>query len=124
MRKMSGFTLIELVLFIIILSILAKTILLALYIGTTKAPATHQNIIARQAAIKCMEWFVGQRRLNGYTSLTCPDTITPSFCTVPNGFTINVNTSCTTINTDANYKTITVTVSGLGDATLSTLIAA
>ena len=122
--KQQGFTLIELVMFIVITSILASTILLALTTATQKIPTVHQNTVASQIAKQCMEWFMGQESLNGFSSLTCPNTSTPSFCTAPTGYSISTSVSCTTINTDTNYKTITVTVSGLGDASFSTLIAA
>jgi len=123
-NKQQGFTLIELVMFIVVTSLLATTILLALITATRDIPTIHQEIVATQTAKQCMEWFIGQQRLNGFTSLTCPSTTTPSFCTTPTGYTLSVNVSCTTINSDTNYKTITVTVSGLGDASFSTLIAA
>ncbi len=123
-NKQNGFTLIELVVFIVVTSLLATTILLALITTTQKIPTIHQEIIATQTAKRCMEWFIGQQSLNGYSSLTCPNTTTPTFCTVPSGYSISTSISCTTLNGDANYKTITVTVSGLGDASFSTLIAA
>src|SRR5436190_871857 len=110
--KEAGFTLIELVMFIIISSLLAGTILTALTIVTRKTPTVHQQVIATQIAKQCMEWYVGQRKLNGYSSLTCPNTTPPSFCTTQTGYTVSVNVVCTTISSDANYKTITVTVSG------------
>jgi len=122
--KQQGFTLIELVLFIIVSSLLATTILVALVTATQKIPTIHQDVVATQTAKRCMEWFLGQNTLQGYSNLTCPNTTTPSFCTTPSGYSISTNISCTTINSDTNYKTISVTVSGLGDASFSTLIAA
>lgn len=123
MKKCQGFTLIELILFIIITSLLASTILLVMNTVLQKVPAMQNQIIAEQTAQKCMGWFVGQRKLVGYSTLTCPNTTTPSFCTAPSGYTISTNVSCTTLSGDTNYKSITVTISGLGDAVLTTLIA-
>lgn len=123
MKKMDGFTLIELIIFIIITALLSSTILLALSIGTQKMPAIHQQIIATQLAQKCMEWFIGQNSLNGYASLTCPNTSTPAFCTAPSGFTVSTNITCTTIAGEAGFKTISVSIGGLGNATLTTVIA-
>lgn len=122
MKKISGFTLIELVMFIIITGLLASTILMALSLGTQSMPTIHQQTVATQTVQKCMEWFIGQRHINGYASLVCPNTTTPAFCTVPSGFSVSTNVACTTISSDASYKTITVSVSGPGSAALTTLI--
>lgn len=122
MRKIQGFTLVELVMFIVITGLLATTILMALSLGTQRMPTIHQQTLSTQTAQKCMEWLIGQRSLNGYDSLTCPNTTTPSFCTAPTGFSISTNITCTTISGDASYKTITVAVSGAGSAALTTLI--
>jgi len=123
MRKENGFTLIELVIFIVVTSILASTLMLALVTALKSSPNVNKLMIATFTAEECMEWFIGQRRLNGFSSLTCPNTTVPSFCTAPSGYTLAVNISCTTINGDSNYKTITTTVSGSGNATLTLLIA-
>jgi len=122
MKKAQGYTLIELVIFIIITSLLVSAVLLSISISSLKTPTTHTKVIATQTAQECMEWLLGQRRINGFNNLACPNTTTPSFCSVPTGYNISTNISCTTIAGDSNYKTITVTVSGLGDATLTTLI--
>ncbi len=118
----SGFTLIELIVFIVVTSILASTILLTMLTATQNTPAMHHQMIATETAEQCMEWFIGQRRMNGYSSLSCPSTPSPTLCSAPTGYTISTNISCTTISGDANYKTITVTVSGLGNALLTQLI--
>jgi prepilin-type N-terminal cleavage/methylation domain-containing protein len=118
-----GFTLIELILFIVVSSILASTILLALSAALHSTPVMHNQVIANQLADQCMEWYIGQRRTQGYSALSCPSTPSPSLCGTASGFTVNSSIACTTINSDSNYKTITVTVSGAGSATLNLLIA-
>lgn len=122
MKKQKGFTLIELVMFIVITSILASAILLSFVTAMSKTPHILQNTIAMQTAKQCMEWFIGQRRVNGYSSIACNSTV-PTFCTTPTGYTLTSSCSTTTIGGDSNYETITVTVSGLGDAVLDLLIA-
>lgn len=122
-NNQQGFTLIEVILFIIITGLLASTLLLSFYTSLQKMPALHQNMIATQTARRCMDWIIGQRRMNGFSTITCPSTTTPTFCTAPSGYTISTNITCTTINSDTNYKTITITISGAGDAKLSTLLA-
>jgi hypothetical protein len=69
-----------------------------------------------------MEWFIDQRRLQGFAALTCPSAPAPSACAAPSGFTVTNAISCTTWNSDSNYKTITVSVSGLASASLSAQI--
>lgn len=120
--KAAGFTLIEVLVFIVVSSLLMTTILLSATTALNSIPAVQNQFVAIQTARQCMEWFLEQRRLNGYTALTCPSTPSASACSAPSGFTVNNTVSCTTWNTDSNYKTITVTVSGLGNASLSAQI--
>lgn len=123
MKKQQGFTLIEIVVFITVTGTMISALFIAYSTGLLKTPALLRNIIARQTAQQCMEWFIGQRRLKDYSTISCPSATVPSFCTNPSGYSLAVNISCTTINGDANYKTITVTVSGNGHAQLTSQIA-
>lgn len=124
MRKIIGFTLIELIIFIVVTAVLATTILVALNNALIKSPLDRQNIIALETAQQCMEWYLGQRRINGFASITCSASPpTPTLCTAPTGYSFNNSISCITLNSDTNYKLITITVSGNGDATLNSLIA-
>lgn len=123
MARQEGFTLIEILLLIIVLGLLGSTMVLTLRNTMQQTPKVFNNLIALQTAKQCMEWFTGQRQLNGFTSITCPSTTVPSFCSAPSGYSLSVSITCTTINSDSNYKTLTVTVSGNGNATLSTLFA-
>jgi len=122
MKNELGFSLIELVLFIIIMA-LVVTAVAVIGLPFLSAPKVHQDIFAKEAAARCMEWYLGQNYINGYSSITCPNTTVPSFCTSPTGYTLSVDITCTTYNSDTNYKTIVVTVTGLGDASLSYMIA-
>ncbi len=121
-RMADGFTLIELVTFIVIISILASAILLSFMTAMNKTPLVLQNTIASQTAKQCAEWFLGQRRLNGYTSFTCNSTV-PAFCIAPAGYTLTSSCSTTTISGDSNYEMIAITVSGPGSAGLNLLLA-
>jgi Tfp pilus assembly protein PilE len=126
MKKYDGFTLIELIMFILITSILASAILLS-YIGALgKSPTLLQNTIASQTAKQCAGWYLGQRRLNGYSGVSgtnCTATLAiPAFCTIPSGYTLTGTCSQTTIGSDTNYETITLSVSGPGSAALTLLL--
>lgn len=121
MKNIYGFTFLELIIFIIILSLAISTLFLVFTTAVQRVPLIYQQNIASQLAQQCMEWFIGQRRMSGYSTLVCPST--PTFCPTVAGYTVSTAITCTTLNSDSNYKTITVTVSGLGDTVLSTLIA-
>lgn len=117
-----GFTLIELLAFIVVSSLLMSVMFLGARTTLLNTPTVHNQWVAMQTARQCMEWFLDQRRLNGYTTFSCPSTPSASACSAPAGFSVDNSVSCTTWNSDANYKTIIVTVSGLANATLSTQI--
>jgi hypothetical protein len=112
---------------IIVTSLLATTILLGLNnTNLNNLPLLLNNSLNEQAAKQCIEYLIGQRRLRGYTTNACPSTATPGLCASPTGGTLTVNIACTTINGDANYKTITVSGSETAPTTtssFSTLIA-
>ncbi len=117
--RQRGFTLIELLVFIIISGLLMSVMLLGANTALRNIPSDQKQMVAIQTARRCMEWFVEQARLKGYGQLTCPSTPTISACTVPTGYSITNTISCTTWNSDTNYKTITVSVTGLAPATFS-----
>lgn len=121
-KKSAGFMLIEVIVFIIVTSLVMSTLLLSATTALKNAPSAHQQLVALQTAKECMEWFIDQRRLLGYSTLTCPSTPAPSACAAPSGFSVSTSIACTTWNSDTYYKTITVSVSGLASATLSAQI--
>jgi hypothetical protein len=89
-----------------------------------KIPNNHMAYIALQAARGCLDGMLAEKAMFGISFLTCPSTTVPGNCVAPAGYTVGVNVACTTVNSDVTYKTITVTVTGLGNATLTSLIAA
>jgi type II secretory pathway pseudopilin PulG len=122
MRRHSGFTLIEILVFIIVSSLVMTTLLLSGVSSLRQAPGIHQREIALQTARRCMEWFLQQRRLNGYNALSCPSTPSASACTAPSGYAVSTSISCTAWNSDSGYKIITVSVSGLASTSLTAQI--
>lgn len=120
--RQSGFTLIELLVFIIVSGLLMTVVLLGANTALRNSPSVHNQWVAMQVANECMEWFLDQRRLNGYSTLTCPSTPTAAACVAPTGFSVINTVSCTTWNSDTSYKTISVTVSGLANASIATQI--
>ena len=122
MRRLQGFSYIEILVFIIVTSILMTVLMLASTTALRSAPSVQNQWVALETARGCMEWFLDQRRLNGYTALSCPSTPSTSACSVPSGFSVSANVTCTTWGGDPNYKTITVSVSGLSSTSLSSMI--
>lgn len=118
-HKHKGFTLIEVLAFIIVSGLLMSVLLLGSVSALRSSPSVHYQWVAMQIGRQCMEWFLEQRRLNGYSTFSCPSSPTASACAAPSGFSINTSISCTTWNSDTHYKTITVTISGLASASLS-----
>lgn len=118
-RRHGGFTLIEVLVFIVVTSLVMSTILLSANTALRNTPMTHQQWVAVQTAQQCMEWFVNQRRMNGYSALTCPSTPSPSACAAPSGLSVSTAITCSTWNSDSNYKTITVSVGGAASLSLS-----
>ena len=121
-KKSSGLSLIELVIFIVISGFLLSAIFLYSRVILPNKASIEQQLTAYMTAQKCLEWFLGQRYLNGYSSLTCPSTPTGKLCTAPSGYSVATTISCVTISGDANYKRITVNVTGPWRATYTTLI--
>ena len=117
-----GFSLIELVIFIVVCGILLSSMFLYSRIIVPNKASVQQQIVAYLTAQQCLEWFIGQRYINGYASLICPSNPIGTLCSAPSGYSVATSITCTTINGDANYKTITVSVSGIWNATYSTLI--
>lgn len=122
LRKIHGFTLLELLVFIVVIGILMNTLLLNAITGLRASASIRRQWVAVEAARGCMEWFLGQRRYVGFASLACPSTPSTASCNMPSGYTATANITCTTWNSDTTYKTITVNVAGLASASLSTQI--
>ena len=123
MRRLeAGFSFIELLVFIIITGMVMSTILLSTTTTLRNAPTTHHQWVAIQTAQRCMEYFLDQRRLNGYAILSCPSAPSATACSAPSGFSVSTSITCTTLGGDANYKTITVNVTGLAGVNLSSMI--
>jgi type II secretory pathway pseudopilin PulG len=121
MNKTKGFTLIEIITFIVVMTIIASILLIASITVLKNQPLAHQQMIANKTATRCLDWFFGQRKINGFSSIACSSSMTtPSFCAAPANYSVNV--SCSLTNS-SNYKTITVSVSGPANATSSLLLA-
>jgi len=117
----SAFSLVELIIFIIILGLAGIIVMPAMRVMSSSANQQN-NLQAMQLARGRMELILQEKNHNGFSGLTDPCSSGPALlCTAPTGFTINTTISANW-NSDTDFKEITVTVTGDGDATLKTVV--
>ena len=130
MKRQLGYSLIELVIFIVIVSILAAGLITAFGGALAGAPQATRIDIATQLAQERMELILAQRDALGFAAFTAttfdPCTSTPAStqpaCTsVPTGYTVSASLATNWLG-DTNYKVVTVTVGGFAGMTLSALV--
>lgn len=123
MMKHNGFSLIELIIFILILAI---GIGVLLPITTTLGYIQHidQQTQALELAQQRIELILAQKHMQGfaYFSDPCVSASPPAICSVPSGFTVTAAIA-NDWGGDPEYKVITVTTSGLANAELQTIVA-
>jgi prepilin-type N-terminal cleavage/methylation domain-containing protein len=124
MKKQRGFTLLELIVFIVIVGIVLTGVAVPLVTLLQKLPTNNHQTVALALARERMDLILGQRWSSGFSSFSdpCGGGSPPTICTPPTGYTVTSTIAAVTISGDSNYKTITVTVSGTGSATLVTLV--
>jgi len=124
-----GASLMELITFILMTNISVVALMLVFTTIMNKVPATPTLSIANLLANQCMESYIGQRRLLGYSNslLTCSNSPSlPANCTTLPGFNVAATIACNvTLPNDGSSisKTISVTVSGLAKTTMTALLA-
>ena len=129
MKKNRGITLIEVIIFIVIIGFVISSIFVAFNTTLQKTSTVNPQTTAIELANARMEIILGQRRMNGFTTLSDPCVSSPpAVCTIPagiTGFTVTSTISTLTIGGDSNYKSIDVLVTGPQNsrANLKTLVA-
>jgi type II secretory pathway pseudopilin PulG len=110
-----GFTLIEVIVFIIVMGIIGATIFASMNTVLRGSVTSHHQTAALQTAVQCMEWFVGQRYLKGFDAIPVGN-ITPSLCISPS-YNVSANVSYTesekTIFVDVKDKSSNKSLSSL-----------
>jgi type II secretory pathway pseudopilin PulG len=122
LKQMTGFTLIELVVFIVVMGIVALAVIVPLTTALgLKSPTANYQTTAIELAAERMDAIIGQRRLKTYPPTDpCPG---PAFCTAPTGYTVTPTiTTPFTISGDNAYSQVVVAVTGLGTATLAAVV--
>lgn len=126
-KHLPGFSLIELIVFIVIIGLAVSGVFLAFSTALQKTPLVNPQTTANQLASARMDIIIGQRRIVGFSSFTdiCPG---PAVCIIPagiTGYTVTSSITPYTVGSDSNYKLIAVTVTGPQNskAVLQTLVA-
>ena len=115
MKREKGQTLVELIVFLVIMAILTSSMVLAITAALEHMPDILNVNTAIGLAQRRMEFVYGQYAINGYDSFSdlCDGGSPPSICTDPSGFTTS-----SSISSISNGKLITVTVTGNAALTL------
>lgn len=123
-KRMQGITLVELVVFIVIIG-LAGAAIVPLTNSLSLGSNQTDQLRALQLARARMELILASKHLNGFNNFTdpCLDASPPSICTLPSGFSIATPTISSGWSGSNEYKQITVTISGKSNAQLKSMVA-
>ena len=121
MKKIQGFSLIELIIFIVVMGIAAVGILISLHLALENSPNIEFNTQALQLAQGRIELILEQKKELGFASFSDPCTLAvpPAVCSIPTGYTV----ASSIVASGADFKIITVSVTGQGHSQLTTLVA-
>jgi type II secretory pathway pseudopilin PulG len=129
-RLNKGYTLIELIMFMVIVTILSTTIFVGYEVAMSGAADVSNNARAMFIAEQRMDLIIGQKIKNGFSGFVDPcvslfaSPATDNICSKGSfafGYTV-LSSITTPWNANANLKLVTVTVSGPGSATLATVV--
>ena len=121
-RPVEGFSLIELIVFIVVLGVLAAGLVVAFSSPLRSSPEAGRLDLAAELAQQRMELILAQRRANGFAGFTdpCPG---PAICTPPTGYTVTSSIVAGYGGDPTNYKVVMVNVSGTSAITVTALVA-
>lgn len=119
---MSGFTLIEVVIFIVVAGVLAAGLIVAMGSSVRGTSQAGQTDMAAEIAQTRMELILAQRRTAGFVAFTdpCPG---PVVCTAPTGYAVSSSIVPGFGGDPTNFKIVTVTVTGYFSTTATALVA-
>ncbi len=117
-----GFSLIEVIVFIVVLGVLVAGLAVAFSSSLKNAPVAGSLDLAAELAQQRMELILAQRRAAGYAAFAdpCPG---PAICTPPTGYSVTSSIVAGYGTDPTNYKVITVNVSGTSAITATALVA-
>ena len=117
---MGGFSLIEAIVFMVVLAVLLAALVTVFGSSLRLSPQAGRIDLAAELAQQRMELILGQRRAAGFAAFAdpCVPGPGPAICTPPTGYTVT-----SAIGGGATTRIVTVTVSGDFDATATSLVA-
>ncbi len=123
MMNKRGFSLIELIIFIILLGI-GIGVLVPLIITLRYVDRIDKQTEALELTQQRMELILAQKNINGFSDFTdpCSESSPLTICSVSGNYTVTATIANDWLG-NPDYKIITVTTSGDGNASLKTLIA-
>ena len=121
-RYSSGFSLIEVIVFIVVLGVLAAGLAVAFSTPLRNSPEAGRLDLAAELAQQRMELILAQRRVAGFAAFAdpCPG---PAICTPPSGYTVSSSIVAGYGADATNYKIVTVSVTGTAAITATALVA-
>lgn len=123
--RSGGFTLIEAIVFIVVAGVLTAGLVAALVGPLTGTAQVGQLDQAAELAQQRMELILGQRRAAGFAAFgdPCVPGPGPAICTPPAGYTVTAAIVTGWGAEPADYKVVTVSVSGTASLTATALVA-
>lgn len=117
-----GFSLLELIVFIVVIGVLMAGLVVAFSTPLQKSPVAGGLDTAAELAQQRMELILAQRRAVGFATFSdpCPG---PAICTPPAGYTVTSSIVAGYAADPINYKIVTVNVTGTSALTATALVA-
>ena len=126
-RRIEGFTLVELIIFMVVISVAVTAIFSAFSTALQNSPTSNYQATVISLAEARLEIILGQDRLKGFSSFSDPCPLAAA-CAIPaalSAYSVSSSISATSVGGDANYKIISVTATGPQNskANVQTLVA-
>ncbi len=131
MNRVRGFSLIELLIFIMVVGLMGVALFSAFSAALLGAGERERSVRSAQLAQERLELILAQKHAVGFAGfgaanfdpcISAPPATHATCSAIPAGYVVTTNLAGAW-GGDANYKVITVTVSGRGNAQLSALVA-
>ena len=121
MKIKEGFTLIEVLIFIIIMGILGSMLISFYVIMARSSGFVGKQLEVCQLAVQCMEWHLGKKSISGFNGLEDRENEMEKFCS-STSHKLDAKIYPMNIENDPNFRLIIIKVSGYGNSTLSTIV--
>jgi len=125
MRKLTGVSLIELVVFIVIISIVTVSLGASLIASMQNSVPVRKYTESTLIASSCMDWYVGQRdslSFKQFNILHCANNLKiPDICKLNKEYKVSGSCKNLRLKNDPGYKQISINVKGPANASLTTI---